>query len=86
MGRIRVTEDDLLAAVNALGREKPKRPDGKGWYTVAQLAKREGVSKSAMRFRLERAVENGLQVERFVGSDYDPTGRLAKQTWLRMKK
>ena len=80
------SERDLLAAINALGKEQPKRPPGTGWYTVAQLAKREGVSRSTIHWRLRRAIEQGLQIDRFLGSDNDPTGRLVKQTWFRVKK
>ena len=86
----RVTTDDLLAAINALAKEQPKRPEGKlgegGWETLKQMAARQRLGLSAMRFRFARAIDHGLQIERFVGSDYDPTGRLAKQTWFRVKR
>lgn len=82
----RVTTDDLLAAIDALGKEQPKRPVGDGWHTIKQMAKTKGLNISAMRFRFYRAVERGLQVERFVGSDYDAHGTLIKQTWFRVKR
>lgn len=82
----RVTTDDLLAAILALGKEDAKRPPGNGWKTVAAMAKERGLGISAMRQRLRLAMERGLKVERFTGSDYDMTGRLVKQSWLRMKK
>lgn len=80
------SEGDLLVAINMLGKALPKRPVGKGWYTVTQLAKREGISITAMRQRFTVAIERGMKVERFTGSDYDPTGRLVKQTWFRVKR
>ena len=80
------SEGDLLAAINALGREAPKRPSGKGWETVPQMALREGVSRSSIRQRFRLAMERGLKVERFVGSDYDAGGTLHKQTWFRVKR
>ena len=79
-------ESDLLAAIDALGKEQPKRPAGDGWQTVAQMAKARQISVGAMRFRFNQAIERGLKIERFVGSDYDPTGRLVKQTWFRVKR
>lgn len=82
----RVTTDDLLAAIDTLGKEQPKLPSGKGWQTVAQMAKAKGLTISNMRFRFQKAIEKGLQIERFTGSDYDPTGRLVKQTWFRIKR
>lgn len=80
------SETDLLAAVNALGREQPKRPTGKDWQRMSDMAKAAGLGISAMRYRFARALERGLKVERFVGSDYDATGTLAKQTWFRVRK
>lgn len=80
-----VTENDLLAAINAYGKEQPKKPAGKGWETVGDMAKRERVSRGTIRWRMQLAVDNGLKVERFVGSDYDPNGKLTKQTWFRVK-
>lgn len=82
----RVTVDDLLAAINTLSREQPKRPTGKDWERIPDMAKREGVSLSAMRQRFRLALERGLKVERFVGSDYDAGGFLRKQTWFRVAK
>lgn len=83
---MRVTEGDLLAAINELSKEQPKRPSGKGWERVSDMAKREGVSLSAIRQRMRLALEKGLQVERFTGSDYDASGTLHKQTWFRVKR
>ena len=82
----RITEDDLLAAIDALGKELPKRPTGTGWKTVRQMASEKGITMTAMRQRFRVAMERGLKVERFVGSDYDATGTLVKQTWFRVKK
>lgn len=82
---MKVTSDDLLAAINEFGKEQPKRPTGKGWESVGAMAKREGVSRGTIRWRMQLAVDNGLKVERFVGSDYDPNGKLVKQTWFRVK-
>lgn len=81
---VRVTTDDLLAAIQQLGKELPKRP-GKGWETVGQMATRAGVTVSCMRQRFKLAMQKGLKVERFVGSDYDAHGTLTKQTWFRVK-
>lgn len=83
---MKVTEGDLLAAIDALGKESPKRPTGNGWQTVAAMAKARGITPTAMRQRFRVAMEKGLKVERFVGSDYDATGALVKQTWFRVKK
>ena len=83
---MRPSENDLLAAINALGREQAKRPVGKGWETMAQMAKREGVNKTAISQRFYLAMQRGLKVERFTGSDYDATGTLHKQTWFRVKR
>ena len=82
----RVTEDDLLAAIREYGKELPKRPEGKQWETIAQMAKRAGKSISAMRYQLTLALQHGLKVERFVGSDYDQAGTLVKQTWFKVKR
>lgn len=82
----KITTDDLLAAIQEFGRELPKRPAGKNWYTVKQMAKREGVSVSAMRQRFRVAMERGLKVERVTGSDYDEAGVLVKQVWFRVKR
>ena len=82
----RVTTDDLLAAINALGKESPKRPTGKGWDTVPKMAAREGVSRSSIRQRFRLAVDRGLKVERFVGSELDANGELHKCTWFRVKR
>lgn len=82
----RPTENDLLALVNALGREKPKRPAGKGWETVQQMAAREGISHGAMSRRFALAIQHGLQVEKFSGSDYDAGGQLRKRTYFRPKQ
>jgi hypothetical protein len=81
-----VTQHDLLEAINALGKEQPKRPSGKDWRTMRDLAKKEAVTIGAMRYRLALAIERGLKVERFIGSDFDPTGRLVKQTWFRLQQ
>lgn len=78
--------NDLLAAINELGRALPKRPPGKGWETMKQMEEREGVGRGAIRFRLLNAMKRGLQIERFIGSDYDDTGALVKQTWFRVKR
>ena len=86
MARPSITHEDLLAAINAAGREQPKRPTGKGWTSVPEMAKREGVSRGTIRWRMQLAVDHGLKVERFVGSDYDPNGKLVKQTWFRVKR
>lgn len=80
------SESDLLAAIDALGKKAPNRPQGKGWYTIAEMAKQKGLEISAMRWRFAAALRNGLQVERCTGSDYDATGRLVKQTWFRVKR
>lgn len=81
-----ITNNDLLAAINAIGREQPKRPEGEGWETVPQMAKREGISRGAMHQRLRVALEKGLQVEKFIGSDHDAIGNVVKQTWFRVKR
>jgi len=80
------SESDLLAAVRAYGKEAPKRPEGKDWQTVAQMARRAGKSISAMRYQFNLALQHGLKVERFIGSDYDAGGALVKQTWFRVKR
>ena len=80
------SECDLLAAIDALGKVDPKRPPGSGWKTVSQMAKEKGIGISLMRYRFQLAIGRGLKVERFVGSDYDATGALVKQTWFRVKR
>lgn len=81
-----ISTSDLLAAINDLGREQPKRPEGTGWRTVFDMAKEVGISRGAMHQRLRVALDRGLQVETFVGSDYDAaSGKLVKQTWFRVK-
>lgn len=82
---VRVTQDDLLAAIDTLGKELPKRPPGTGWKTVRQMAQEKGISLTAMRQRFRVAMDRGLKVEEFIGSDYGPNGRLGKQTWFRVK-
>lgn len=82
---MRPTQGDILAMIDQLGKEAPKRPTGSGWFTVAQMAKRKGLNISAMRFRMKLAMTKGMKVERFVGSDYDGTGALVKQTFFRVK-
>lgn len=80
-----MTENDILDAIRQYGKERPKRPVGKHWRTIAEMAKREAVGISTMRWRMKVALTNGLKVERFVGSDYDAMGTLCKQTWFRVK-
>ena len=81
----KVTTDDLLAAIQEYGKEPPKRPPGNGWHTVKQMAQQQKVSVSGFRQRFRLAMERGLQVERFTGSDYDEAGTLVRQTWFRKK-
>jgi hypothetical protein len=81
-----ITQNDILAAIEELGKEPPKRPSGKEWKTVGEMAKAQGVSRGAFRHRMKLALDRGLKVERFVGSDYDTNGTLVKQTWFRVKR
>jgi hypothetical protein len=81
----KVTTADLLAAIQEYGKELPKLPPGRGWITVKEMAQKESLSISAMRQRLRLAMDRGLQVERFTGSDYNEAGQLNKQTWFRVK-
>lgn len=81
-----ISRNDLLSAIDELGKEQPKRPEGDGWRTVPEMAKEKGVSRGAMHQRLRVALEHGLKVESFVGSDHDATGKLVKQTWFRIKR
>ncbi len=80
-----VSENDILDAIEKYGRESPKHPTGKGWETIAHMAKRAKKGISALRYQLKLAISKGLKVERFVGSDYDDTGALRRQTWFRVK-
>ena len=82
---MKVTTSDLLAALEEYGRKMPRRPVGKHWATVKQMAKDKNISVSALRWQIQTAVANGLRIERFVGSDYDEAGHLVKQTWFRLK-
>ena len=84
--RMGATVSNLLAAINAFGKEQPKRPSGKGWKTIGEVAKQEGVSRGTIRYRMQLAIDHGLKVERFVGSDYDASGKLTKQTWFRVQR
>jgi DNA-binding Lrp family transcriptional regulator len=63
MGRIRVTENELLEAVRASGTQ-PK-PTGEGWLSTNDIAERLRVSTSTARQRLKRLLAAG-QVERVV--------------------
>jgi hypothetical protein len=81
----KITTSDLLAAIQEYARQLPKRPPGKHWTTVKQMARRDKVSVSAIRQRFRLAIEHGLKVERFTGSDYDEAGSLVKQVWFRVK-
>lgn len=76
---------DLLAMIDHFGKEPPKRPSGAGWFTIAQMAKQRKIGVSAMRYRFNLAITRGLKVERFIGSDFDATETLVKQTWFRVK-
>lgn len=80
---VRITKGDLIDAIREYGKEKPKRPVGKGWHTIAEMAKAEGIACGTLDRRLRVAIQNGLKFERFIGSDYDVTGRLVKRTWYR---
>ncbi len=82
----KVTKGDLLDAIRAYSKALPKRPPGQGWRTIVQMAEQEGVTCSAFRQRFYVAIGKGLKVERFVGSDYDQTGALTKQTWFRVRR
>lgn len=78
-----ITVNNLLEAIREYGREKPKRPTGKGWHTIAEMAKEEGIAVGTLDRRLRVAIQNGLKFERFIGSDFDVNGRLVKRTWYR---
>ena len=82
---MKVTTQDLLEAIREYGKKPPNHPSGKGWYTIAEMAKREGVGIPNMRYRLKQAMARGVPVERYVGSGFDTTGELVKQTWFRVK-
>ena len=81
---MKITTNDLLEALEKYGRELPKRPSGKGWTTIKQMALKKSVTVSRVRWQIQTAIQRGLKIERFVGSDYDEAGQLVKQTWFRV--
>ena len=81
---MKITTNDLLEALEKYGRELPKRPIGKGWTTIKQMALKKAVTVSRVRWQIQTAIQRGLKIERFVGSDYDEAGQLVKQTWFRV--
>lgn len=90
MARIRVTENDLLAALREYGRAAAKRPPGKDWLTMDELVEREiaaghAVTRAAMRYRLVRAQRNGIIVETAAGTALDDEGRAKRTTYYRLK-
>ena len=82
---MKITTGDLLDALEQYGKELPKRPVGKGWHTIGEMAEKKHLSISALRQQIKVAIRNGVRIERFTGSDYDATGHLVKQTWFRVK-
>lgn len=82
---MKITTSDLLAALEEYGRERPKRPQGKGWMTTTAVAAQRHVTLGAVKLQIQKAIQNGVSIERFVGSDYGTDGRLVKQTWYRVK-
>ena len=82
---MKITTNDIYSALEEWGREQPKRPEGKGWATYKEMAKKQNVSVARTKMRMQVALRNGLKVERFTGSEYDEMGVLRKQTWFRVK-
>ena len=82
---MKVTTNDLLAALEQYGFEQPKRPTGKGWVQLKDLATQKHTTPGAIKAQMMLARKNGVAIERFTGSDYNEKGRLCKQTWFRVK-
>ena len=82
---MKITTNDIYTALEEWGREQPKRPVGKGWRTYKEMATKRNTTVAREKMKMQVALRNGLQVEKFSGSDYDEMGVLRKQTWFRVK-
>lgn len=78
-----MTERDLLDAIEKYGQAVPRRPEGKGWYTIEEMAKKKGVSVPAMRYRFKLALAAGVKIEQATGSAPTPDGRLRRAIYYR---
>jgi hypothetical protein len=85
MGRIRVTQNDLLEALRRYGKADARRPVGDGWYTREEMAKHEGVSTPAIAYALKCAQRRGVKIETAAGTTLDADGRAKRTTYYRVK-
>lgn len=78
-------ERDLLALIEKFGKALPKRPEGKGWYTIEEMALKRGITVPAMRYKFRLALENGVKIEQATGSTLGLNGRLKRAMYFREK-
>jgi hypothetical protein len=72
MGAEDVTADQLLEDIcqaidTAFG---PRKPEGKGWYCLSEIANAKGVKNDFLRDKLARMVEWGLMERVKIGATY----------------
>jgi hypothetical protein len=82
---VRVTTGDLLAALEEFGKAQPKRPAGKGWYTIEEMARQQNTSMPTVRYQLKVARQRGLAIEQAFGTVADADGRAKRATFYKLK-
>ncbi len=66
---------EILDALNTA--RQPKRPEGQGWFTLAEIAKKRGVQVETARDQINRLVERGIM---------EKSERCGMLKYYRMKK
>lgn len=79
----RPTENALLAALRQYGKATARRPAGKDWATLAEMALEDGVTLPAIRYKLRMAQRNGVRVETATGTVLDSEGNAKRATFYK---
>ena len=74
----------LLEALTKFGKAIAKKPAGKDWYTVEQLARTQGVSIAAIKYRIRMAQRRGIGIDVAPGTVVDDEGRVVRCAYYRL--
>ena len=78
------TVNDLLDALRQYGKPAAKRPDGKGWMTLEEMAQAEKTTKAAIKYRINAAIRRGVKIEQESGTTNLKDGRVVRTAYYRL--
>ena len=80
----RVTVNDLLDALRKYGNPEERRPEGKGWMSIAEMAVAEKTTKTTIKARINNALKRGIKIQQAKGTAKAKDGRVQQATYYRL--